>query len=213
MTAATGLRSLPWRGPRGWERPQPIIFFESEIVHWQKMFSVRHDNILNFILRTWKQVGCVFLCILLKEDIGVALWELRTPRPRCGLSMGGHCEEKELIPSPSPVYAFGSFLRLKKKKSVSLSRDICSSTAAACFHFLTPQFLEISAFPECSWSICTTAELSTGFKSPQLLCRQWTRTTSSLLPIPERTHVLFHVNTKNTSTSSCLQDACLLVTK
>lgn len=93
-----------------------FLFFESEIVHWQKMFSVRHDNILNFILRTWKQVGCVFPCILLKEDIGVALWELRTPRPRCGLSMGGHCEEEKLIPSPSPVYAFGSFLRLKKKK-------------------------------------------------------------------------------------------------
>lgn len=98
------------------------------------MFSVRHDNILNFILRTWKQVGCVFPCILLKEDIGVALWELRTPRLRCGLSMGGHCEEEKLIPSPSPVYAFGSFLRLKKKKKKKVCLSPMTSAAPPQLH-------------------------------------------------------------------------------
>lgn len=53
------------------------------------MFYVRHENILNFILGTWKQVGCVFPCILPKEDIGAVLWELRAPRLQCGWSVGG----------------------------------------------------------------------------------------------------------------------------
>lgn len=113
----------------------------------------------------------------------------------CGLHTGGHCKEKEeeeeLIHSLEGCLCCWLF---SQAEEIRRRLPAACSTTAVCFHFLTLQFLEISAFPEHGWSMCTTAELSMGLKSPWLLLRQWTRTASSLLPVPEKPHVHFYMH-------------------
>lgn len=73
-------------------------------------------------------------------------------------------KRRKRIHSPRVVYAFGSFLRLKKPgvahpRHLQLHRSCMLSFS----HSTIPGNL---CFPEHGWSMCTTAELSTGVKSP-----------------------------------------------